>query len=219
MGRKHAPAELPQRSRKAACREQRRNGPAPESGTLGISRNLERGSSLMITTALHQLRNEGELPESLSLVGQMKVDLLSARQVGNQVLKGLVAGYRLGQMSSRVQSLAEGNNLKDESAEIYDIRVNPDGQMFALLQSDTLEAERQSIAHVAAGFGVKGLHRGIRETKLRMTVGHVQGALNLSLRQEIETVALQTIDQINPLEIPMNFSPWVISPDPNLKAA
>jgi hypothetical protein len=162
---------------------------------------------------MHELQAADDIPGDVNLRGKLHATLLPKRVFGNQVLKGLVGGYNIRGMSTKLKRQTEGSDEEPVIAEASGVSVYKGKIINVKLICPEMEEERTNIAEVLGNLGLKGLHREKEEKILHMSLGQSKQGLTPTEQRHVVHIVEEKIDEIYGMEQPLPFEPWQIYPD------
>ncbi len=192
MGRKNGAQVKPQaqrliRSQLPSNRELNAALTHPRPRAFGIRRRVEPSYEAKILGILTQLQADEDIPEKVELRKSLHVTLLSARAVGRQMMRGLVAGYELGKKGNAVRSIAEDNGYFEQS-DVHlakdPVNVYQGYSLYLAVESDGIAQEVGEIHEVLGAHGVKGFLRDEQKLGLHISLGEAKQSRRLSKTEQ-----------------------------------
>lgn len=192
MGRNHRTRERPQghrliRSHLVADKELNAALSQPKPRAFGIRRRLEPASETLILSLLKELQREEDIPAKVELRDKLHVTLLSARAVGKQMMRGLVAGYELGKKGNAVKSHAQANGYFEPlNPPILrgDVRIYQGYSLFVSLESAEIADEIKDIHSVLGSQGIKGFVKDEQKLGLHISLGAAKQSARMSATEQ-----------------------------------
>lgn len=218
MGRKNGNNTKPQRQRfirgnLPANREliTALRHPAPKA--FGIRRPLEEEQRGVFCGILNSLQEDEDIPPKLELRPSLHVTLLSARTLGRQMMRGIAAGYELGQRSKKAVKEKAEQGMHSHALEVTrgEVRVYQGYSLYLQILSPEVEDEVADIEWALGKHGVKGFGKTNIEMGLHMSLGATKQSHRMSKTEQRHVIHVVE-EKLPPREEPLLLQGWQVYP-------